>query len=617
MKPEKILNYNLLHELGQGGMATVYYAKNSLGNQEVAVKVMKPEFAQNSQITARFLQEARLMASLKHPAIRQVIDLYEGPEGPAIIMEYLDGTDLHTWMQQNGPVPEKQAVGWMAQAIEGIAYAHSKGIVHRDIKPSNLFLTLDGKVKVLDFGIARTETDSLNLTQTDSRIGSPMYMSPEQIKTPKKVGPATDIYSAGVTLYTLLSGEKPYDPDTDSRYDIEQQIVNKPLKPIKGLSARTWNAIQKATEKDPADRYADAHQFARALTVPVTAEDDKTLVDPERTGGNTPKPLSLPPVEPVKPEPGGSKTKGNGGKRGTGKSGSKAPVNPPSRWLQHMRNIGSAVAVILFFAITGYFKGWYDDWIPNDGSSYRVVEIMGSYGYVDKNGNTVINAEYSTATPFENGRALVTLNGKMIYIDPKGNYLGDAPVLQPLSEISPQTQPSIAERMVSAMEAQNPPPAQAKPDPRVSDPQGTSIYESLTFEKPQTPSGNTQTQTTQIDRRAELIAQVKYDFISDPNLLEHRVVQDTKTKKYGVVNARYEQVMPCTFLNITLCSNGYMVAQKASHQFGFLNAEGQPITEFTYYEAGCFSGGMAPVRTSGLAPQFFIDTRGNCVKNCP
>ncbi|PSL27423.1 serine/threonine-protein kinase [Dyadobacter jiangsuensis] len=264
MSVNKILNYNLLHELGKGGMATVWYAENSVG-RPFAIKLLKPELvAHEASIAERFRAEAQIMVRLDHPAIRRVEDYYECGTTLAIIMEYLEGQDLHQ-ISRKGRIREEEILQWFEPVLQAFNYVHEKGYFHRDIKPANLFRTSKGQIKVMDFGIAKIMGDDLGLTQTTSLMGSPLYMSPEQILTPRSVDYRTDIYSLGVTLYTLLAGAKPYDDQQLSSFNIQSAIIQQPLPNLTHVSQTTNDVIAKATQKNPVERYHSCAAFSQNL----------------------------------------------------------------------------------------------------------------------------------------------------------------------------------------------------------------------------------------------------------------------------------------------------------------------------------------------------------------
>ncbi|GAB3932294.1 serine/threonine-protein kinase [Larkinella terrae] len=298
----QLLTYTLSQKLGEGGMATVWYAENALGKR-FAIKVLKPGMELKEKLAERFRLEAKMMVSLEHPHIRQVIDYHEDAGTMAIIMEYLEGEDLGRYLIERGPVSEAQALKWFNDILDAVAYVHQKNYIHRDIKPSNLFLTRNGQIKVMDFGIAKIVNANLELTETHTNIGSPQYMSPEQITTPRSIDYRTDIYSLGVTLYALLTGKKPYDDSYGSAYTVQAEIVKKPLPFIPGVSQRVNAAIQKATSKNPGERFQSCAAFKEALAEPLPVfpgnDDDKTLIrNPNRVN----LPDDVRPREVVKPE---------------------------------------------------------------------------------------------------------------------------------------------------------------------------------------------------------------------------------------------------------------------------------------------------------------------------
>jgi TonB family protein len=252
MLNQTIQTYQVKKEIGRGGMATVYLGENSIG-KKVAIKVLEKKYFHDEQIKKRFIQEAKLMVSLEHDNICQVNALEDNDEYCAIIMEYLEGQDLGSYVNKKGAVSEKVLLGWLEQMADAMDYAHSEKVVHRDIKPSNFFLTKKGQVKIMDFGIAKQEENMMG-TRTDSKMGSVIYMSPEQIQSPKYVDYKTDIYSLGVALYHLSTGNIPYDIGTESEFAVMSSITQKPLPDLSDRNSRINAIIQAATKKDPKDR---------------------------------------------------------------------------------------------------------------------------------------------------------------------------------------------------------------------------------------------------------------------------------------------------------------------------------------------------------------------------
>ncbi len=273
----KIINgYTIKHLIGSGGMADVYYAENKLG-KKAAIKVLKSELCAIGSIKERFEQEARIMVNLEHKHIRQAYDLDEVNGQPAIIMEYLEGQTLKQLIDK-GKISDEKAKKYFEQCVTALRVAHTKEIVHRDIKPSNIFITLDDEVKIMDFGIAKVAESGLG-TRTNQMLGTPVYMSPEQIKSPKNVGTKSDVYSLAVTFYHLLTGKVPYDSTTDSDFEILSKIVHEDLD-LSRVST-LWGTIMKPMLiKDSNQRIAinyleidkikdDNTQFETIISLPV------------------------------------------------------------------------------------------------------------------------------------------------------------------------------------------------------------------------------------------------------------------------------------------------------------------------------------------------------------
>jgi len=251
MKNAVISGFTLLHSIGEGGMAEVWYAENRLG-KAAAVKILKPALALMPEVVSRFENEAKVMVTLNHPHIRQVFDFGVINDRPCIIMEYLEGADLSARLKKGERFSNTQLIEWWDQIADALNYTHAKEVVHRDIKPSNIFITTDGKLKLLDFGIAKIR-GSVTITQTGSRMGTLMYMSPEQVKDSKHLDYRTDLYSLAVTFYHLHTGYAPYDNTKSSEFEIQTKIVNEHLQLDKLPQA--WSSfLAPYLKKDPQDR---------------------------------------------------------------------------------------------------------------------------------------------------------------------------------------------------------------------------------------------------------------------------------------------------------------------------------------------------------------------------
>jgi len=251
MLNKTINGYTIKRKLGEGGMADVWYAENKIG-KPAAVKILHPDLALNASIAERFLNEAKVMVKLNHHNIRQVYDYDEVEGKPCIIMEYLEGKDLKTIVNQKGALDTNTASLYWNQIVAALHYTHEKGIIHRDIKPSNIFVTDEGEVKLLDFGIAKVR-DTVTGTQTGQKLGTLVYMSPEQITDAKHVDRRTDFYSLAVTFVHLLTGCAPYDADSSSEYAIMDQIVKHPLN-MKSVPSAWQQFLQPYLAKRPEER---------------------------------------------------------------------------------------------------------------------------------------------------------------------------------------------------------------------------------------------------------------------------------------------------------------------------------------------------------------------------
>ena len=291
MQGKTISGYTLKHQLGVGGMAEVWLAENAIEKQ-AAVKLLLPKFCNDEAIIARFQNEAKVMVKLDHPNIRQVYDLGSIDGRPCIVMEYLEGDDLKALMLQGHRFNNDELVKWWNQIADALNYTHAQGIVHRDIKPSNIFLDKKCNIKLLDFGIAKIK-ESISMTQTGSMMGTLMYMSPEQVRDSKHIGPESDAYSLAVSFVHLLSGKKPYDSDTSSDYDIRKGIVEIPLD-LTGVPADWQGFLAPYLEKRPEDRpalrpFEAVPLLEKAETPPPVDDDEGTIV--ENVKKPDPKPI--------------------------------------------------------------------------------------------------------------------------------------------------------------------------------------------------------------------------------------------------------------------------------------------------------------------------------------
>src|ERR1051325_10518445 len=207
----KIGDYDIQTQLGAGGMGRVYKVKNELSDRVEAMKVLLPDLEGQAELANRFLREIKVQAGMDHPNIAKLYTALRIDNQLLMFMEFVDGITLDQRLRQ-GPIPMGDALEYTLQVLEALDYAHQRGVVHRDIKPANMMLLPDGRIKLLDFGIAKAAVDS-RLTMTGTTLGSLYYMAPEQIQG-GAVDVRSDLYSVGVSLYELVTGKKPFDGES-------------------------------------------------------------------------------------------------------------------------------------------------------------------------------------------------------------------------------------------------------------------------------------------------------------------------------------------------------------------------------------------------------------------
>ena len=272
--------YEVIQELGQGGMAIVYLARDPYIKRQVAVKVLPRQFTFDPQFRARFQREAEVIATLEHASIVPVYDFGEHEDQPFIVMRYMSGGTLADLLSKGAlPIPEIAAL--FQRIGSAVDYAHSLGVIHRDIKPGNILFDAQGGTCLSDFGIAKIAEATAAFTGTGGIIGTPAYMSPEQALGEKNLDGRCDIYSLGVVLFEALSGELPFKADTPMGVAIAH--INEP---VPGLLERQPNlppafevVIRKSLDKDPTKRYQTASELTQAINQMGTRSVDRTVLE--------------------------------------------------------------------------------------------------------------------------------------------------------------------------------------------------------------------------------------------------------------------------------------------------------------------------------------------------
>jgi serine/threonine-protein kinase len=267
MVPDKIGRYEIKGEIGRGGMATVYEAYDPRFERTVALKMLPREFMHEAEFRARFTREARTIATLEHPAIVPVYDFGEEEGQPFLVMRLMTGGSLSDRLV-DGPIPIDEAAVILKRLGSALDRAHSMGIIHRDLKPSNVLFDQYGDAHLADFGIVHVSSSTNALTASGSLVGTPTYMSPEQVYGDKQLDGRSDIYALGVILFQMLTGHTPYDADTPARMMMKHVMDPVPeilsLRP--DLPPACNEIINKAMAKERDERFSTATDLSSALT---------------------------------------------------------------------------------------------------------------------------------------------------------------------------------------------------------------------------------------------------------------------------------------------------------------------------------------------------------------
>jgi eukaryotic-like serine/threonine-protein kinase len=258
--------YTPLHLLGSGGMAKVYLVHDELLGREVALKILREQYAKDEEFAQRFRREAQSAAYLNHPNIVQVYDYGEGENGPSYIaMEYVSGGTLGDRLRRDGPLGGAEAARLASHVAEALGFAHGRGVIHRDVKPQNVLLTAAGAAKVADFGIARVDSTSA-ISRTSVVLGTAAYISPEQAMG-EPVGPASDLYSLGIVLYEMLTGSVPFEAETP--VGVAMRHVHESPRPAKEMNLDVPEGmdalVMRLLAKKPEDRYRSAFELVQDL----------------------------------------------------------------------------------------------------------------------------------------------------------------------------------------------------------------------------------------------------------------------------------------------------------------------------------------------------------------
>lgn len=259
--------YEILEPLGQGASSVVYRARDRDLGRDVAVKALKEVFLGHDAARERFVREAQALARMDHPNVVRVYDAGWETEGAWLVLELVEGEPLSTLLEREPP-GSRRALELLEKAARGVRHAHERGIVHRDLKPQNILVTPAGEPKVGDFGLAHLSEQSGALTRTGTAVGTPLYMAPEQVEgRAEAISPRTDVYALGTILYQILTGRLPYEGGTPAEVyaKILREDIAAPRRLRRGIPPELDAVAQKALEREPSRRYADAGEFADDL----------------------------------------------------------------------------------------------------------------------------------------------------------------------------------------------------------------------------------------------------------------------------------------------------------------------------------------------------------------
>jgi len=298
--------YEVLEPLAQGGMGAIFRVRHATLGRQLALKVLRPNYARRSGIIRRFEQEAQVASQLQHPHIIDIIDFGHTTDGVAYLaMELLEGEDLLATVRREGPLPWARLAPMALQICDALQAAHAAGVIHRDLKPANCFRTPHSgnpdHIKLLDFGVAKLlygDEENGPITSVGQVVGTPLYIPPEAVDG-TSANPKFDVYALGVTIYQLLSGKRPYAGKVSLEL-LKARALADPM-PIRrvapqlGISAATETVVMRALARNPQERYASAAEFADAIRQSLTSQATQVGVSRHQVmGAQTPTPMATP-----------------------------------------------------------------------------------------------------------------------------------------------------------------------------------------------------------------------------------------------------------------------------------------------------------------------------------
>ncbi len=374
--------YELEELVGTGGMSSVFRARDRQLERRVAIKILHQHYADDPEYLERFRREARAVAQLSHPNIVTVIDRGDDDGRQYIVFEDVEGENLKEFVLRSGRLPVRRALELALAVADGLAFAHDQGLVHRDVKPQNVLLSREGEVKVTDFGIARSLHVDHGVTQTGTVLGTGEYLAPEQASG-QPVSPATDVYSLGVVLWELLTGDVPF--VGDSFVAVALRHVNEPPPHLRecrpDVSPRLDAAVDRALVKDPARRFPSMRAFAKELRACLTEADGNALPPDDD--------LAMTLVTAPTPAPARDRPPARSGRR------------RPLVWaLLALAVAGAAFAAVVLLGGAGHHNGGSGGGGPTGAAVHLngVGDVYSNPGHPDSHANTAPSATDGSAS---------------------------------------------------------------------------------------------------------------------------------------------------------------------------------------------------------------------------
>ena len=554
---DNILNgYKIIKLLGKGGMADVWYAENNLG-KPASIKVMHQKYIGETAVIARFEAEAKAINKLNHPNIRNVIDYGTYENRPFIVLEYLQGQDLSSYLKNNPKIETTVIASWWNTCIEALHYTHSQHIIHRDLKPSNLFLTLNGDIKIVDFGIAKLRDDFM-ITTTGQGIGTLAYMSPEQIKNAKEVSYATDYYSLGIAFLKILSNKLPFS-DTSSEFELMKQIVEGTID-MKGISEEWTYIIKNATHPIPENR----------KLIPYHQE--------ELTQLNT---------NPINP------TKDFGYSKEITLEDTQVDIETkkklPTLKKKNKKFIFVVVSIFIIFLIS--ILVWEIKGKNYDDNELFRAQKNGYLGFTNKYGIEVVPCIYDNVSNFSEGLASVKKDGKWGFIDKNGKEII----------------PCIYYEVGGFSEGL----AKVKKDDKWGyiNKEGKEItpliYDEVHNFSEEFSSVKIDGKWGLIDKTGKEVIPCIYDDFN--GAFSEGLAPFEKDGKWGYINKEGKDVIPYIYNEARFFSEGLAPVEKDG-KWGYINKEGKEVIPLIYDNAWSFSEGLSPIEKDGKWG--YIDKKG-------